>query len=57
MTGLEELPDDDEALQAFLRAAVPGTTRRNSQFRLVRRVAVITDELLAEELKDGTLSG
>jgi hypothetical protein len=43
--------------QAFLRAAVPGTTRRNSQFRLVRRVAVITDELLAEELEDGTLSG
>lgn len=56
MTWPEDLGDDEvEAQGAFLRIWKRKHDPRKQQTRLVRRTAVITDEVLAEEFEGETL--
>lgn len=50
------LPGEDEGIEAILLTLRTRHNPARMQFRLVRRTAVITDEILAEEHSDGLVT-
>jgi len=49
------IPDEEAARKAFVVSLATRHDPAKMQFRLVRRTAVIVDEVLAVEREDGTL--